>query len=245
MTQPIRWFLPMLFATLTACSTSQGFDRAGMQETLNQRLHIAPEHETKGLTNRIPALAAPFRLGVYFVRTESPTRQSVRPVEWLSAEKTALMQRLAQLHSGQIVRETVILAESTVLNLTRQEFRQAAIRYGIDVLLLIDGIGAVDRHNNAYSLLYPTIIGAYLVPGTVSDALFVIDGRLWDLRTDTVGERQTAEGLAHLVGAAVMVEDADALREAKGQAIAAFGEKLADHLRSLQQGVENAPPPRP
>lgn len=231
----IRWLLPVLCLTLSACSTSKGFDRAGMHESLHQRLHIADEREPTDSPKSTAPLSEPFRLGVYFVRTEFPARQSVRSGEWLSAEKDRLVQRLTQLRSDQILGEIVVLAEPTVRTLTRQELRQASARYGIDVLLLVDGVGAVDRHNNAYSFLYPTIIGAWLAPGTVVEALFVLDGTLWDLRTDKLLDQQTAEGQAQRTGAVVLVEDADALKEAKGRAIDVLGGRVADRLRSFQR----------
>jgi len=40
--------------------------------------------------------------------------------------------------------------------------------------VVITGVGAVDRYNNGYATLYPTILGAYLAPGTISDALFMV-----------------------------------------------------------------------
>ncbi len=247
--QRLQWLLPILCITLSACSTHQGFDRAGMQDTLHQRLDLVGEREfktpeIKNAMESYPPLAGPFRLGVYFVRTEFPTRQSVRSGEWLSAEKDQLVQRLAQLRRDRILREVVVLAEPTVRTLTRQELRQASVRYGIDVLLLVDGVGAVDRHNNAYALLYPTLLGAWLAPGTVIDALFILDGTLWDLRTDKLLDQQTAEGQAQRTGAVVLVEDADALKEAKDRAIDAFGGTLVDRLRSLQRERDPASPLR-
>jgi rhombotail lipoprotein len=212
---------------------SRGFDRAGIQETLQQQLTLTGERETVSLAGHSLARAEPVRLGIYFVRTELPARQSVQTVEWISAEKDLLIHHLKPLRDDRTVRDIVTLAESTALNLTRQELRQAAIRYGIDVLLLVDGIGAVDRHNNAYSLLYPTILGAYLAPGTISDALFVIDGRLWEVPADVVGDLETAEGTAQQVGTAVMVEDADVLRAAKRRAIDTFGAVVVERLRSF------------
>ncbi len=237
----IRWLLPVLCLTLSACSTSKGFDRAGMHESLHQRLHIADEREPRDSPTSTAPLSEPIRLGIYFVRTEFPTRQSVRSGEWLSAEKDRLVQRLTQLRSDQILGEVVLLAEPTVRTLTPQELRQASVRYGIDVLLLVDGVGAVDRHNNAYSFFYPTIIGAWLAPGTVIDALFILNGILWDLRTDTRLDGQTAEGQAQRTGAVVLVEDADVLTEAKHRAIDAFGARLVEHLRSLKREQSGAP----
>ncbi len=247
--QRLQWLLSILFITLSACSTHQGFDRAGMQDTLHQRMNLGGAHEIKttetkhAIENR-PPFAGPFRLGVYFVRAEFPTRQSVQSGEWLSAEKDRLVQRLAQLRNDEILRDVVVLAEPTVRTLTAQELRQASVRYGIDVLLLVDGVGAVDRHNNAYALLYPTVLGAWLAPGTVIDALFILDGMLWDLRTDTKLDGQTAEGQTQCTGAVVLVEDADVLKEAKVRAIDVFGGTLEDRLRSLQRERDPAPPLR-
>lgn len=236
MTQQVWWLPSILFIALSACSTSQEFDRAGMQNALHQQLDLGSERAAKNSKNPSvsnPPVAGPFRLGVYFVRTEFPTGQSIQSAEWLSAEKDRLVQRLSQLRDDRIVREVVVLAEPTVRTLTRQELRQAAVRYGVDVLLLVDGVGAIYRQNNAYALLYPTVLGAWLAPGTMIDALFIIDGVLWDLRTDTIPDRQTAEGQAQRIGAVVMVEDTDALKEAKGRAIDAFGGRLVDRLRLL------------
>jgi len=241
MIQRNRWLLPVLFVTLSACSTGQGFDRAEMQDALHQRLDLVGEREPKNPTESHPPLAGPFRLGVYFVRTEFPTRQSIHSVEWLGAEKDQLVQHLSQLRDDRIAREIVVLAEPTVRTQTRQELRQAAVRYGIDVLLLVDGIGAVDRHNNAYALLYPTVIGAWLAPGTVCNALFVINSQLWDVRTDAFGDRQTAEGQAQTIGAAVLVDDTDVLKEAKHRAIDAFGATFVEHLRSLKRDRSGPP----
>ena len=237
----IPWFFPVLFVTLSACSTSKGFDRPGIYESLHQRPPVAGEHEPTDSPAQRIALPEPFRLGVYFVHTELPTRRSVRTVEWLSAERDRLIQRLAPLRSDQIVHDVILLAEPTVLNPTIRELRLAAGRYGMDALLIIDGIGAVDRFNNAYSVLYPTIIGAWLAPGTVSDALFVLDGTLWDLRSDTTLDRLTAEGRAQRTGPAILVEDTDVLTEAKHRAIDAFGAQFVEHLRALKRRQSVAP----
>lgn len=238
-----RWLLPALCVTLSACSTSKGFDRAEIHESLHQRLPITDEHASTNSPTSTAPLSEPFRLGVYFVRTEFPARQSVRTGEWLSTEKDRLIQRLAPLRNDRGVHGVILLAEPTVLNPTVRELRQAAGRYGIDVLLVIDGVGAVDRYNNAYALLYPTLLGAWLAPGTVIDALFILNGMLWDLRTDTRLDGQRAEGQAQRTGAVVLVEDADVLTEAKHRAIDAFGARLVEYLRSLTRERSGAPAP--
>lgn len=240
-----RWLHPLLAVTLSACAASQGFDRTEILDALHYRHVVAGEPLTTGTSSQRQAHVEPFRLGLYFVRTAFPTRQSIQTVEWISAEKDAMVAGLSPLRDDRIIRDVVVLADSTALTLSRQELRQAAARYGIDVLLLVDGIGAVDRRNNAYALLYPTILGAYLAPGTAVDALFVIDGTLWDPRTDTLLDRHRAEGQAQRVGAVVMVEDADALHEAKRRAIESFSASMVEQVRSLRNRQGPVPLPQP
>lgn len=242
MTAHSRWLLPLLFVTLAACSTSKGLDRAAIQEALRDRRAVAAEVEPASTAGHQAAPIPPFRLGLYFVRTQFPTRQYLRTIEWLSQDKEALVNSLSPLRDAHVVQEIVPLADSASLTPSRQELRQAAMRYGIDVLAVVDGIGAVDRYNNAYAFLYPTLLGAYMAPGTVIDALFIIDGLLWDLRNDRILDRPTAEGEGHRVGAVIMIEDTEALKEAQGRAIERFGESLVSRLRSFQRERETPSP---
>jgi hypothetical protein len=99
-------------------------------------------------------------------------------------------------------------------------------------------MAAVDRYNNGYAVLYPTLIGAYFAPGTVSEALFIVDGSLWDVRTERLYATQTAEGHSKAVGSAVSVEDKQVLAQAKKSAVDEFSKRMVDELRRLK----DAPP---
>ena len=112
--------------------------------------------------------------------------------------------------------------------------RRAAARYGADLVLIIDGAAAVDRHNNRFSWLYPSVIGAYLAPGTESDALVMVTGSLWAVHSEWHAPIQTVEGVSKLVGSAVLVEDTAAIQKAKEQAIQALGNRMADQLQRLK-----------
>jgi hypothetical protein len=100
--------------------------------------------------------------------------------------------------------------------------------------LIVDGVAAVDRYNNRFAWLYPTLLGAYLAPGTESDALVMVTGGLWAVRSEWHAPMQTVEGTSKLVGSAVMLEDSAALREAKQHAIQALGSRVTDQLRLLK-----------
>lgn len=100
------------------------------------------------------------------------------------------------------------------------------------MVLIIDGIAAVDRYNNRLAWLYPTLLGAYLLPGTESDALVMATGSLWAVRSDWHAPIQTVEIQSKVKGSAAFVEDATALQEAKQQAIHSLGKRIAEVLQS-------------
>jgi rhombotail lipoprotein len=112
--------------------------------------------------------------------------------------------------------------------------RQAGARYGVDVILIVDGVAAVDRYNNRFAWLYPTLLGAYLAPGTESDTLVMITGGLWAVRSEWHAPMQTVEGTSKLVGSAVLVDDTVALQEAKQRAIQSLTERMTDQLQRLK-----------
>jgi hypothetical protein len=120
--------------------------------------------------------------------------------------------------------------------------RQAGARYGVDVVLIVDGVAAVDRYNNRLAWLYPTLLGAYLAPGTESDALVMVTGSLWAVHSEWHAPMQTVEGASKLVGSAVLVEDSAALQEAKKHALQTLGTRIVDQLRLLAEELRRAKP---
>ena len=230
---PLAWrLLACALLTLPACSLSNGFDRAEMLAALQYRRALPDEPLTASGTEQAPvSLKPPVRLGLYFIPTQFPTRQSMRTVEWLSEDRDRLIRQLAPLRDDRTVSEIVLLPDTTMTTLDRQELRRACARHDIDVLAIVDGVGSVDRYNNLSSLLYLTVIGAYLVPGTVSDALFASEGTLWDARADRLLDRMGSEGQAKDTGSAVRLEDDGALKEAQLAAFDQLGARLIDALR--------------
>ena len=234
MTPLARRALVWAVLTLPGCSLSNGFDRAEIQDALQYRRVLTEESPiVSGTDQAAAALKPPVRFGLYFVRTQFPTRRSIQTLEWLGAEQDRLLQRLAPLRTDRTASEIVVLADSTLAKPDRQTLRQTCARYGIDVLAIVDGVGSVDRYNNLSSLLYLTVIGAYFVPGTISDALFTIDATVWDVRNDRLLDRVAAEGRANKTGAAVRLEDEEPLRDAQRAALDTFGTQLGETLRRV------------
>ncbi len=231
--QELKTIWSLIFLLLTGCASSQGFDRTAMIEGLH--LDATQGQNDHPLVNRGPNLSLPFRLGVFFADHDFPTRQSVRKVEWLSTDRDLVLRQLAPLHNEQILESTFVLLDATLRRENIHEIRQAGGRYGADVVLIVDGTAAVDRYNNRYAWLYPTLLGVYLAPGTESNALVMAAGSLWAVRSEWHAPIQAVERVSKSVGPAVFVDDTLVMRQAKEAAIDALSERVAEQLRLLKE----------
>jgi hypothetical protein len=220
------------------CAGSQGFDRSAMTEVLH--IPTTSGGDLRAPSNQSSALSPPFRLGVFFAHHDFPNHRSLRTVEWLSADREQLLHGLAPLRDQKQLTDIFVLMDSTVHAGNIDEVRQAGARYGADAVLIIDGAGAIDRYNNRYAWLYPTLIGAYLTPGTESAALVMATGSLWAVHSEWHVPIQTVEGVSTVIGSAVFVDDRAALQEAKKQAIQALSTRIVDQL---QLWMQESPPP--
>ena len=225
---------------LSGCAASRGFDRNTMRATVHSGAGAVAEQNTPTTPIDKPALPMPFRLALYFVQREFPAAQTIQKAEWMSADKDRLANGLTPLLNERIVTDTFILADSALLGSDVKKIRQAASRYGADAVLIVEGAAAVDRYNNGYAALYATLIGAYLAPGTESEALFIIEGSLWDVRAERFYTTQTAEGHSKSVGSAVMVEDSQVLAQAREAALDELGKGMIDELRRLRASRQGA-----
>lgn len=224
----------LLGLLLSGCASSRGFDRDAMRAAFHPGAGAVAERNVAPTATEKSAMPVPFRLALYFVQRDFPAHHTIQKAEWVSADKDALANWLAPLRNEGIVTDAFLLVDSTIQGNIVGKIRQAAARHGADVVLIVDGVAAVDRYNNGYAALYATLIGAYLAPGTESDALVMIEGSLWDVRTERLYATQTAEGRSKSVGAAVAVEDRQVLAQAKKAAVDEFGKRMVDELRRLK-----------
>ncbi len=230
----------LIFLLVTGCASSQGLDRAAMTEALF--VDPSPILESQPLASQGVHLSIPLRLGVFFENHDFPTRQSIRKMEWLARDRDQLLRELAPLEDEHVLQKAFVLMDATLRGEDIRGIRQAGARYGADVVLIVDGTAAVDRYNNRFAWLYPTVIGAYLAPGTECDALVMVTGSLWAVMSEWRTTIQTVEGGSKLVGPAALVEDTVALSKAKEHAIQALSQRIIDQLRL---SAEALPPTTP
>jgi hypothetical protein len=225
----LRISLALIVAGLAGCAGSRGFDQAAMREAL--QLDSLSTSENQSVSHQRTRPSPPFRLGVFFTKHDVPNTPSIRKIEWLSADRDQLLHELAPLRDEQLLADTFVLTDVRLRGDDIKEIRQAGARFGADIVLIIDGIAAVDRYNNRLAWLYPTLLGAYLVPGTESAALVMATGSLWASRSDWHAPIPTVEERLKAVGAAAFVEDNAPLQEAKTLAIRTLGRHIAEALQ--------------
>lgn len=219
-------------AVSAGCTSSQGFNRSAISQTLVST--PTAEQEREPPTSR---LSTPFHLAVFFIHRTVTPGASVQPVDWRSADGDALLRWLTPLQDEHILADTFVLIDPTIRGEHIEDIKQAGARYGADALLLVDGSTAIDRYNNGYASLYPTVLGAYLAPGTVSNALVMLSGSLWDIRSDWHAPTETVEGNSKAVGPAFLIEDGTAVVDAKEAALEAFGKRVAEQIWILSESL--------
>jgi hypothetical protein len=212
------------------CAGSPEFDRLAMREALTHDGTQADESTTAARGTPPMAPPTPLRLAYYFVEVDFPLHDGIWKAEWVGADKSLLADSLTPLKGKGIATDIFLLTDPTIRGLDVKKIRTTAARYGADAVLIVNGVGAVDRSNNAYAALYPTVIGAYVAPGTVGKSLFVIEGAVWDTRVDRLYTRQAAEGHARRAGPAMKLENREVLASAKHSALEALGKKIVDTL---------------
>ncbi|BCA55126.1 conserved exported protein of unknown function [Nitrospira sp. KM1] len=235
-----RDILLMLTVLLTGCAASQGFDRQTMRELFHHDPDVVTERDIHNTLELKPQTSMPYRLGLYFVRKNVPMKQSVKKADWHSVDKETLLRKLLPLRDEGVLTDVVMLAETTLQGTGLRDIRLAGARYGADAVLVVDGAAAVDRYNNGYAALYATLVGAYFAPGTESSALFMIEGSLWDVRSEFLYATQLVEGQSTSVGPAAMIEDRDVVAQAKAEALEEFGRRMENKLRLMKDDQDQA-----
>ncbi len=224
---------------LAACSSSRGLPVEPLQEILREE---ADRFETPS-----PAPSAPSSR----VQAESPAlglylkRAGILPhdFEWTDRNRDHVLAWAKALAANGDLRGAQYIPRSSLKGFQLNQLRDSAARYGADLLLVLDGAGAVDRYNNYKArLLYWTILGAYFADGTHSDALCLVRGSLWDVKSGSLLFEAEAEGRARTVGPAAFLDDTTAVEQAKTSALENLERQIAEELRRMQKSPRSDRP---
>lgn len=231
--RPLAYMVPALLLFLTACASSQGLHLDLLQQTLQDEearfVGALPSTSTANPSTR----QGPPKLGLYVM----PTGFLRHEFEWTDTDRESLLAWTNRLERDGLISGASFIQISSIKGNQLVQLRESAMRHGADLLLIVDGAATVDRYNNYKGiLLYWTILGAYFVDGTHSDALSLARGSLWDVRGETKLFGEEAQGLSKIVGPAARVEDREGVTAARRQALTQLMEKLRDDFARTGSG---------
>jgi hypothetical protein len=220
---PLAYMVFALLSFLTACASSQGLHLNSLQQTLqDEEARFVGVLPSTSIANT-PTRQGPQKLGLYV----KPTGFLRHEFEWTDRDRDSIL-AWAQ---GLSVTQAGFIPLSSLKGNTLAQLRDSAARYGADLLVTFDGAAAVDRYNNYKApLLYWTILGAYFADGTHSDALCLVRGSVWDVKTGILLASEEAEGRAQAVGPAAFVDDRTVVLTAHHQALATLLTALKERL---------------
>jgi rhombotail lipoprotein len=220
---------------LSGCALQKGLNRGAIKESMYSA-QIVTDDEIKRVLELKPQVKFPFKLGIYFSDSLNGWCDGCH-TKWKKDEQDITW--LDPLKAEGIISEIIPISSITVAKdgdkySFLKSIRLAAARHNVDAVLVVDYNSGVDRYNNFSSFLYITIIGGYLIPGTHSDALVIMNGALWDVRNEYLYLTVEAEGTANKIGPAFLLEDKDSVQSAKESALKQFKDEVIKRMKNLK-----------
>ncbi|MEQ8486652.1 MAG: rhombotarget lipoprotein [Pseudomonadales bacterium] len=197
---------------------------------------LYPDGETPpAADDRVPVLNVPLRVGLAFV-------PSNRPSSLPEATKVALLEQARQRFLGQDYVADIVIVPETYLTGRRgfDALDQIARLYGLDVMALVSYDQVSIAEDRTSSLLYWTIVGAYVIKGTSNDVHTFVDTAVFDLKTRKLLLR--APGTSELTTTSTLVRSGEQGREARtrgfDEAMAAMTDNLAVELERFRARIK-------
>jgi rhombotail lipoprotein len=170
--------------------------------------YLYPEKQ-KAQAPQIPALSLPLKVGIAFV----PEASYGRNFSLTENDKIDLLRKIAGhfkkyafVHSIEIIPSAYLRQKGGFTNLD-----QIRTMYGIDVIALV----SYDQHQftdeDAASLSYWTIVGAYIIPGEKNDTHTMVDTVVYYIKSRKLLFR--APGVSFIKGRATPVNLSEELRK--------------------------------
>lgn len=174
----------------------------------------------------VPTLNVPLRVGLAFV--PSGAGQSEALTEALKAE---LLERVREsFQEEEFIRGIEVIPENYLRGGKGfATLQQVGRLYDLDVMALVSYDQVAMSEDSAASVLYWTIIGAYVVKGTRNEVRTFVDTAVFDLPTRRLLFR--APGSDSAVRSATLVESPQKMRSAQE---ASFGRAMEDMTTNLR-----------
>lgn len=228
----IGWLLLGLVAGLSGCTSLwQGTGMSGARQGVSSSLvdYLYPKGEQPPPQDQqLPHLKLPLNVGLAFVPSSNP--------RGLSAEsKARLLDQVKQAFTDRDFIGHIEVIPETYLAAGRgfETVEQVARLYSLDVIALVSYDQVSYSEDTTASLLYWTIIGAYVIKGSQNDVQTFVDTAVFDVATHKLLFR--APGVDRFENTSTLVKSGEALREARE---AGFQRAMQDMTANLQTALD-------
>jgi rhombotail lipoprotein len=220
----------MLALALGGCASFGSDDRSVSASVVD---FLYPKGETPdAVTDEVPHLQVPLTVGLAFVPSSGTCYRCSGPSAVLQAE---LLERVRKrfadrnyIHDIKVIPEAYLRAGKGFTTL-----EQLSRLYGFDVIALVSYDQVALSNQRTSSLLYWTIVGAYVIKGNVNDVHTFVDTAVLDVRSRKLLLRAPGVDVRAFNGTAVendrevSRQQGDAMRAATEQMIVNLDAELA------------------
>ena len=179
------------------------------------------------VVDTVPTLNVPLRVGIAFVPATAGHSEAL--TESLKAD---LLERVRDSFLGEnFIREIEVIPDTYLRGgkgFTALE--QVGRLYNLDVMALVSYDQVAMSEDKAASILYWTIVGAYVIKGTRNEVQTFVDTAVFDLATHKLLLR--APGSDSLVRSATMVESPQQMRGAQAASFERAMDDMTVNLRA-------------
>lgn len=215
---------------------SAGGARQGVSSSLVDYLYPGGEQPPK-VDGVIPNLQVPLRVGLAFVPSNSGATPGLS-----EASKTELLQNVRDAFKARDFIAHIEVIPETYLRSRRgfDSLDQVGRLYQLDVMALVSYDQVVHSDDRASSILYWTVIGAYVVKGSKNDVQTFVDTAIFDIPTRRLLFR--APGVDKSSSNTTLIGSADELRKNREEGFArAMGDmttNLAVELDAFRERIK-------
>ena len=231
----------ILALLLSGCSFSpHGIDQGALARAARvDRFPVTDADISKAVALRAQ-LPSSFKVAVWF-RPSNPWRSSEHRFDWAPEDRELIQESLRALAESGVITEVVPLADALFPDESVRGARFAAARQGADAVLVVTGAAGLESYSNAAALLYWTIVGLWVAPGSQTDGVCYLAASLWDVRTGFLYLAAETRGTARRRAPYMHVDELAVADEARKDAIADLARELQLRAAKLM-GAETAQP---
>lgn len=231
--------LLLFLSGCTAFFTGYGTGtRQGVSSSLVDYLYPQGE-EPPDVPNSIPHLDLPLRVGIAFVPgaySRNDISEATK-MELLEGVKAEFVQQ-EYIDHIEVIPETYLRSGNGINGM-----KQVARLYGVDVMALVSYDQVSSSADNAASVLYWTIVGAYFIPGTNTEVQTFVDTAVFDVDTAQLLFRAPGVDSQEQLSSAIGSEDVVRRKSAESFVVAVddMTTNLSDELIRFEEDVKNNP----